>query len=98
MEPNMDANIPLDATRKPSRLWAGLASLLTLALVGAVTAVLAQQQPAAPPAAPAAATPAPAAKITVKLVTDFDSGKLVSDLESFDPVTSTVFGEGGSST
>ena len=93
----MDADQPIDARRKQARLWVGGGLLLALAIACAVTAALAQQQPAAPAAA-AGATAAPGPKILVKLVTDFESGRLVSDVETFEPVTSTVFGEGGSST
>jgi hypothetical protein len=62
-------------------------------------AALAAPPPEAPKkaAAPAAA-PAPAAgpRIVVKMVTDFASGKLVSDQEEFKPVTAMRFETGGS--
>jgi outer membrane protein assembly factor BamB len=65
-------------------LGAAFAALASLCMVLA-------QQPAAPKPPPAAS-----AKVVIKLVTDFDSAKPVSDLEEFRPVTTTLFGEGGS--
>jgi outer membrane protein assembly factor BamB len=47
------------------------------------------------PAADAPKVPA-GPSITVKLVTDFESGKLVSDVESIEPVVTTEFGPEGS--
>jgi PQQ-like domain len=67
----------------------GIAALvlgLSLCVVDRDPAGAREQQPAEPTKQ----------TITVKLVTDFDSGRLVSDLELFDPVKTTVFGVGGS--
>src|SRR5262245_61609938 len=67
-------------------LGAGIAALASICAVFA-------RQPASPKA-PAPATAGP--KVVIKLVTDFESARPVSDLEEFRPVTTTLFGEGGS--
>ena len=68
-----------------------LGLIVAILLICIASTVGAQTQPAADapkvPAGPA---------ITVKLVTDFDSGKLVSDAESIEPVMTTEFGPEGS--
>ena len=69
--------------------------LALAALLCAVLPALAQQKPAETP--PGQPEPIVGPKITIKLVTDFESQKLVSELEDFQPVTTTVFGQGGSS-
>ena len=75
-----------------------------LAVGCAVAPLLAQEKPTAsnPSAGSSDAAQSPAGptlpeKITIKLVTDFESATLVSDLERLEPVTSTVFNTGGSS-
>ncbi len=76
-------------------MWLALAAFLC----GAVW-LLAAEKAAPPPAAAEGAKPTDPAeqRITVKLVTDFDSGKLVSDVEEFRPITETTFGKEGSFT
>lgn len=73
--------------------------LAILAIACAVLPALAQEKPAeAPPAAqPAPAGPMLPAKITFKMVTDFESATPVSDLERIEPITSTIFDTGGTS-
>src|SRR5690348_664904 len=68
-------------------LGAALAVLASLCVVSA-------QQPAAPKLPDTA--PAAGPKVVVKLVTDFESAKPVSDLEEFRPVTTTLFAKEGS--
>ncbi len=63
-----------------------LGAALTLALFAAAS-VRGQEQPAGDAAK---------ARVIVKLVTDFESGKLVSDLEEIQEITSTVFDAHGS--
>ncbi len=85
---------------KRLKLWS--ICLALAALSGGILKLLAAETavPAAAPAAADSAKPADSAepRITVKLVTDFDSGKLASDVEEFRPVTETTFGKEGSFT
>lgn len=66
--------------------------------LGALLASFLAMLMAAPPEAARKEAPAPAAKgkIAIKMVTDFESGKLVSDLEDFKPITTLQFDKGGS--
>ena len=66
-------------------------ALLPLLLAALALAVQGQPGKEKPPAAPA-----PKRTITVKLVTDFDTKKPVSDLETIQPVKTTVFDKSGS--
>ena len=81
-------------TEHPGRAGAGL--LLALGLLAG--AWLWAAPPAPPVAAKPATPPADAPRVIVELVSDFESNKLVSDLEDFRPVTETRFGRDGSQT
>ena len=83
--------------RGPDKIAAVLSVALGLGLF-ALAQIRAQEKPAEPAAAaatPPAADPAKP-RVTVKLVTDFESGKLVSDLEQIQEITTTVFDAAGS--
>ena len=72
--------------RNEHRRWRGATALLAAALLALA-------------GWPAAAQDAPAGDmIVVKLVTDFESARLVSEEESFEPVTETTFSSSGSKT
>src|ERR1700730_14387553 len=78
------------------REWAQALIALAIGLLG-LPALAAEEKPAAAPAAGATAATDPAMpSVGVKLVSDFESGKLVSDLEEFQEITTTVFGAAGS--
>jgi hypothetical protein len=71
--------------------------LLTILLLGSLGGIAIAQAPGKVTAAP---EKPPAEKlvnpIVIKMVTDFDSRKLVSDVEEREPVTETQFGQNGS--
>lgn len=72
-------------------------ALLLLLALGGVLPLLAEQQSAPPaPAQKPADKDGVAVKIRVQLVTDFETGTLVSEREEFQPVVTTVFTDQGS--
>lgn len=71
-------------------------TILTLATVIGLGFVVPATRAADPPATPASAPAAPTGpSVTVKLVPDFESGKLVSDLEEIQAINDTEFDVGG---